>query len=227
MPVPRIILNTPQRNDLAIACAVGKDGLERVARKLENTNRTIQRSVVDAIIKSEIGDKDGEVVSRLLFGLAGPLRREIGTVEELLDGISQAIESNFKSDTRLTEWPTCKPAFLRLLRSSSVSLSAKALDISYDFERVYTSSRFLTNVRPVYTEPHDAIVGATIVHTLRLDYITANGEENSISLAIDHNDIQKLQAACKDALEKASLAKTKFEGRNDGVEIIIPSGGMS
>jgi hypothetical protein len=227
MPIPRITLNTPQRNDLAIACEAGRDGLERVARKLENTARTIRRATVDLIIKSELGDKNGEVVSRLLFGLAGPLRREIGTVEEMLDGIDQAIEVYFKHDTRFDNWTACKPVLLRLLKSPSVALSAKALDISYDFERVYTSSRFLTNVRPVYTEKHDAIIGATIVHTLRLDYISANGEENSISLAIDQSDIQKLQEACKDALEKASLAKGKFEGRNEGVEIIIPSGGMS
>ena len=108
-----------------------------------------------------------------------------------------------------------------------MALSAKALDISYDFERVYASARFLTNIRPVYTEEHDAIIGATVVHTLRLDYVAANGEDGSISLAIDQDDIIKLQDACKDAVSKASLAKAKFEGRNDGVEIIIPTGGTS
>ena len=226
MPIPRIILSISQRDDLVATCALGKAALENIAVKLEFAKRTIRRRTIDDIIKNEIGDAAGEIVSRFLFGIAGPLRRDIATAEDMLKGIAKAIETSFKDDRRFTNWATCQPILLRLLKLPSVSLAAKALDISYDFERVYASARFLTSVRPVYTESRDDIVGATVVQTLRLDYVSSNGDETSISVAIDLDDIKALRGACDDALIKATTARDRFEGRYE-LEIIMPGGGTS
>jgi hypothetical protein len=226
MPIPRISLTASQRDDLAATCAVGPEALGRVASKIQNEGQTIRRHDIDDIIKREVGAEAGETVSRFLFGIAGPLRRDVATANDMLNGISRAIDRSFKGDRRFANWPDCVPALLRLLTLPSITLAAKALDISYDFERVYASARFLTSVRPVYNDARDDIVGATIVQTLRLDYVSANGDENSISIAIDLEDIKRLQRACEEALSKADVAKAKFEGKY-GLQIIVPGGGMS
>jgi hypothetical protein len=226
MPVPTIILTASQRDDLATTCAVGKSALERIALKMDFETPTIKRRKVDDIIRNEIGDPDAAIVSRFLFGIAGPLRRDILTAEEMLKGISEAIEARFKNDDRFANWASCQPVLLQLLRSASISSAAKALDISYDFERVYASGRFLTSVRPVYNEKKDDIVGATIVQTLRLNYVSSNGDEASISIAIDLDDIKALKFACEEAINKAITARNRFEGQY-GLDIIMPGGGMS
>ena len=221
MPIPRIVLTASQRDDLAITCSVGAEKLAKIATRIEALDETIQRRTIDAAIRDEIGENAGAVVSRFLFSVAGPLRREASTSDEILSGIEAAIQRYLPDDRRFKDWSACQPVLSRLLHLPSVTLAAKALDISYDFERVYAGGRFLTSVRPVYNERKDDIVGVTIVHTLRLDYSSANGDETSVSIAIDIEDIRRLQVACQEALDKAKVAQEKFHNKY-GLETIMP-----
>jgi hypothetical protein len=222
MPVARIRLSPFLRDDLAVTCAVGQQKLGQLAEKLEALKTTINRRSLDEVITNYLGVSAGESVSRVLFSIAGPLRRESRNAEEILAGITRTTSN----DPKFSSWQECEPAVLRLLSVPSVALAAKALDISYDFERVYTSGRFLTSIRPVYNETRTEIVGSAVVQTLRLEYVSATGEENSISIAVDSNDIKKLEQACQEALNKAKIARDKFEGEYK-LETIMPVEGTT
>ena len=86
-------------------------------------------------------------------------------------------------------------------------LTAKAVDLVIDYERLYLKSRILTDIRPVFDTPRDAIVGSVITHTLRLDYMTYDGDEATTSIALDIKDIRQLAEACQKALGKAKVAE--------------------
>jgi hypothetical protein len=227
MAVPHIRLTISQRDDLAATCAAGRDKLENLASLIEAQKVTINRRRVDNVIAGSIGAEASIAVSRLLFGIAGPLRRDSTiSAKDVLDGVSRALEVGFPGDKRFSKWPECYPAVLRLLTAPSIALAAKALDISYDFERVYVSGRFLTSVRPVFNENKDRVVGSAVVQTFRLEYQASNGEESSISIAVDSEDIRLLRQACDEALGKARVAKDQFEGEYK-LETITPGGGTT
>ena len=92
-------------------------------------------------------------------------------------------------------------------------LAAKAIDISYDFERVYITGRLLTSVRPVFDDPREEIIGWTVVQTLRLEFVAANGDQSSISIAMDADDIRQLKKECDVALVKAEKARAEMESK--------------
>lgn len=139
----------------------------------------------------------------------------------LLASISTAISSSSDKDERLAAWSECGDALKELLNSRSLRLAAKALDISYDFERVYVAGRVLTSVRPVFNDDRNDIVGSTVVQTLRLEFLAPDGDQSNISVAMDMEDLRRLQEECKRAIEKARIARDRIE-KDSRMEAIIP-----
>lgn len=177
--------------------------------------------MIEKILHGELGDDNGRALANLLFGIAGTFRRTPTSAGEFLDRISNAVNDASEEEPRLRNWAECRPALERLLTTQSIALAAKALDISYDFERVYITGRLLTSIRPVFDEKRDKILGSTIVQTLRVEYISQGGDQTSISIAVDADDIRQLMVECERALNKARVAKNEFESKW-GFEAIVP-----
>jgi hypothetical protein len=109
--------------------------------------------------------------------------------------VAQSLGDAAKSDPRFRDWDECRAAIKRLLETRSLTLAAKALDISYDFERVYLAGRLLTSMRPVFDDQREDIRGSTIVQTLRLEYLAPNGDQSSISVAMDIKRLKEESSA--------------------------------
>jgi len=86
-----------------------------------------------------------------------------------------------------------------------VYLSGKALDLTFDFERLFTTAKVITDVRPVYNEEATEVMGAVIVQNLQLEFLRSDRFE-TFSLALDSKDIRSLIEALKKALQKQEVA---------------------
>jgi hypothetical protein len=109
--------------------------------------------------------------------------------------------------------------------SPAVVLPAKARELAFDFERIYTRARILTDIRPVFDDARNEIMGANVTQTLRLDYTSRNDSSTSLSLALDMSDIEELRKCCKDALRKATISREKIEA-SWGIEAALPGEGI-
>jgi hypothetical protein len=214
-------LTVNQKADIAVACRIGKERLAKLSSLIENRPLTIKKSQITRLIRDEIGPTEGETLAALLFGIASTFRRNASSPKEVLDGITVAIASSEEADPRFDAWPECKPVLLKILISPSVSLAAKAEDISYDFERIYMAGRVLTSIRPVFDEPRNVIIGATIVQTLRLEYTSTDGRMSSISVSLDMDDIKELGAECQRAINKANAARLRIQ-KDCRIEALLP-----
>jgi len=221
MLAPRFRLTSTQRSGLATACEIGAVSLDRIAKRISSEKLTIRRSKIEEVMCEEIGAERGSILAQLVFGIAGTFRRTLTNPKEFLDRLEDSFPSGSDADERLSTWGASRPALQRLLETESVLLAAKAIDISYDFERVYIAGRLLTSIRPVFDGPREEVVGSTIVQTLRVEFIAPNGDQSSISIALDASDIQQLEKECRAALNKAEMAKKKIE-KDCRIEAIIP-----
>jgi hypothetical protein len=221
MLTPVFRLSASQRHEIAVVCGIGAARLGEIASKIAFQDLTIRRSKIEGVLHEEVGQENGAALANLLFGIAGTFRRTPTSAREFLDRISGAIEAASEDEPRLKIWDECRPAIEQLLTTQSISLAAKALDISYDFERVCIAGRILTSIRPVFNDLRGEILGSTIVQTLRLEYISPDGHQSSISIAVDADDIKQLMTECERALNKAKVAKDEIENKFD-FEAIIP-----
>lgn len=222
MPTPAIRLSKRQSDALGVICSLNKDAFERLLKAVNPSQVTISRRKLEvAISRAMPRSADAASVGKFLFGLALSIRRMSVTPSEMLEAITDDIAASMQDDATFTRWREVRPEMERLLSAPSLLLSAKAFDIAYDFERVYTSGRMITSIRPVFDEGDKSeIVGTTIVQTLRLEYSSREGERSGLSVALDLDDVKKLERSCREAIKKAESSMRLMQEKC-GVEAIM------
>lgn len=212
--MPALRLSKSQIEDIAAVCIFGPERLPHIARALGSLPLTIKRSVIRGVIADEVSDEEARALERLLFGLATANRRGVGPIGEILDGVRQSLANQNWERDALDRWDHCRPLLEQLLRLPTVLATAKALDLSYDFARLAMATRILTDIRPVFDEENGTktdIIGTTITQTLRIDYTSPIGNRQTISFALDLDDIRRLRSACEEAIAKAEKARQLIE----------------
>lgn len=93
-------------------------------------------------------------------------------------------------------------------------LTDKFMDLVREGERIISSGRIVTDVRPMVDEDDDnSILGATIVHQLRLSFIE-NNEKKSLYFLLNGNDLDELEKMIRRAKNKESSFKKTFSSNN-------------
>lgn len=212
MAVSTIKLSTSQVDDIIAICALGPDALSRVVNALQTRPLTIKPTALRQTIAAEIGEEPAKVMERFVLGVATTHRRGSIATSNLLDSIHQSLVSAVGADTpELEKWNQSRPFIEKIFGVKSVEWSAKAVDLSYDFEQLFITSRILTDIRPVFDDNKNEILGTTITQTLRIEYMSSDGDQSSISIAMDIKDIKELEKVCKEALHKAEVSRQLVE----------------
>ena len=90
----------------------------------------------------------------------------------------------------------------QLVTIRDLRVAAKALDVSTEYEHVFSSARVLTDVRPVFPDDDTAApAAAVIVNNLKLDYYGPDGSLREFHVALDRADVISL----RDVLDRALL----------------------
>jgi hypothetical protein len=221
MPSVSVRLSKPQIEDLVAMCGLGVGGLNRVADALEQMKPTIKRTELRRVISGAVGEgRASEATARALPGLATAIRKYAVLPSDLLESVQSGLIAQGVGEPTLRLWHECRPIIERMLSTKVVSLYAKARDLAFDFERLYARARILTDIRPVYDDDRNTIIGGDITQTLRLDYFVAEGETKSITVALDILDLEQLKKCCGDALQKAEVARKLLD--NSGLEVVLP-----
>jgi hypothetical protein len=201
-----------QLDDVTKVSALGPSTIQSIARALNNNGAIIEPDKIEKAIAAVpgVGADTAKVVRRVLIGFATASRRTFTEISDVLDGAVTPFPPSWDAETR-QQWIDCRPAIEELLLSKPVTLTAKAIDLSVDFERLFLSCRIVTDARPVFNADRSEIAGASVIHTLRIDYMNASGDESTISIAIDTKDIEQLENECDKAMRKANITRALME----------------
>lgn len=88
----------------------------------------------------------------------------------------------------------------------SLALTLKSHSLSVEYERVYLSSRIMTDIRPVFTELKDKMDAAILVHSLKLKY-RINNESKSVFLTLTSKELKELKEHIIRAEKKEDIIK--------------------
>lgn len=132
-----------------------------------------------------------------------PLEEFITELRETLSG--SRIQGLIYSDS---EWEK-RESFLReiLECEDPLGVTAKALHVMMDHAKTFRNARILTDLRPVFqSNPSDAPAAGIIIHTLKVEYRAAQ-EEREFFVALDSNDLARLETLIKRAKLKEKALK--------------------
>jgi hypothetical protein len=151
-----------------------------------------------------------EALTRQLLALAGLQYRSDVPHDELNEALRNSLDGKL-DPTELEGWDRISPLFNEILASPAIRTTVKSLELLYDYANFVQSSNVITDVRPVFDDEAEHVIGAIISFTLRLSYQNGNSV-HSLSVAMDAEDVGKLQNQCRRALKKAETARTHFSG---------------
>lgn len=221
MPSVSVRLVKSQINDIVAICKLGAPGLNRVADALEIMKPTLKRTELNRVLSEAAESTEAaRALSRALPGMATAIRKLTLKPADLLQSFETGLTAENVDEATLRLWHECRPIVEKILSSAPIALYAKARDLAFDFERLYARARILTDIRPVYDDHRDDIVGANITQTLRLDFHTSEEGTKSLTFALDIPDIEQLKKCCEDALRKAQVARLLIE--KNGLEATLP-----
>jgi hypothetical protein len=225
MPSVSVRLSKSQTDDLAVICELGVGPLNALASALDSMKPTINRRELRRVIAETTGAPQAtDAAWRAIPALAIAFRRFNVPASDLLDSIRESLVVQGWNEDQLRTWHECRPVIEKLLLSPAVGLPAKARELAFDFERIYSRARILTDIRPVFDDARNEIAGANITQTLRLEYTSRNGSSTSLSLALDMSDIEALRKCCDDALRKAQISLEQIQTKWD-IEAALPGEG--
>lgn len=123
-------------------------------------------------------------------------------VPQLLDFIIPDLEAA-EIKPQDSNWDLFRHSLVELLSAESpFTITTKSLQIFTAHERVYSSARILTDMRPVFAaNPADGPKASVTFHMLQLNF-RERGRENGLFFALDTNDVQQLRNVLDRALAK-------------------------
>lgn len=105
----------------------------------------------------------------------------------------------------------------QVLALPATSTSAKAEAMLFEGERIFLSCRIVTDIRPVFgSDVATAPQGAILRHMLRVEFLKANGDRDSLFVALDPADLEELGGTIERATQKA-----------ESIKDLLPEAGLS
>ena len=182
--------------------AFGKQPLEareRLVVALERTPPTRDLGVLAASVGGE-----ATVDAQLLTALLGWLGYWSATgdkrsVEEMAHSVSGWLAA---SGDATGDPLALRGQLVRMLLAPSVGITGKAQQVMWGHGKVFRDAHLATEIRPLFFQDVAARPeNAVLIHDLRLDYMEG-GQNGSISIAMDRQQLIRLQGILQRALQK-------------------------
>jgi hypothetical protein len=164
--------------------------------RVEGVEQTVVEGVIEVLISLLVA---AEVRQRSADELAS---------EVVSAAIAQNISTKADSEARLTQLMTA---------DSALCITAKAIALSNEHERIFSSARVLTDMRPIFSGTPPQPKAAVITHTLRIESHKAEGHTSEF-FGLDLNDLRTLRDALDRAISKEESIRASV--RSEGLSII-------
>jgi len=139
-----------------------------------------------------------DAVVSLCMNRARSDKNTLDYVSEVTQSIEESGSKTLKLSTETKE--ILRSRFAKILDVKPLTVSMKATNLFFEYERSFSSARVLTDIRPVFDAKADSpLDAAIIVHTLSIHY-HQNGHKEFF-VAMDDEDVQMLL----DVLERAQV----------------------
>lgn len=200
-------ISSKQKEDLKVISNIEPTSLEQLLDELRNISTPLANQVeLKKMFYHSLDKENGNILYRHIFSISTLLREHSITVDEFFTSMDASLGKSGWSSEELKKWTDISKYLKDILQLDVICLVTKILDLTYDYTNLLEKSRILTDVRPVFDEKKNQIIGSIVTQTLRLHYYSEDAS-HSLSITLDEKDLNTLEEACLDAKKKAKQAK--------------------
>lgn len=114
-----------------------------------------------------------------------------------------------------SDWDKLKDNLLAVLnQENALTISAKAIEIYSDFQKLFCNSKIYSDIRPVFTSNFKEKPKMIVLHNLKITYYE-NNKHKEIFIMLDSDDLKQL----KNQIQRA-------EKKEDSLEEILKNSGF-
>ena|SRR5690348_3556139 len=193
----------PQYEDVIRKIAsLPQKAFSELTTALENARPTTHSARLTGEIRrsmtSEMPSLD-DIISDLV-NISIDLQRDRITIESFANEAASAITGKKPEKDRLA----LEKRIASLLRFQCIQISARAGRLQREYENVFLSGRIMSDIRPVFGFSGTDVVGAIMMHNLKVTYYGAEGDPREIFFALDNDDLEALKSIIERAESKAA-----------------------
>ena len=219
MTISTLELTQATKDALATLARLGDEQVHELSQRLGEVPvqvfpgpEALQR--VEGISGLE-GDDDAKniaaLVLQLLWSQSSRKRSVTDLADELIDAFSKADKPQSLSPQKLQ---TLRGRLEQLLSINNLLVSQNASSLLLEYERVFSVSRVVTDIRPVFEGlKTETVAGGLVVHTLRITYYKPDGETEEFYVAMDDEDLSQLGSMVERAKSKSAQLRTVLNDR--------------
>ena len=218
--VSRLRLGKDAQNGLLLIGRIPAEAVGDLCKKLAQirlsdlSDENIRNAVSEIPSLSELSSKDRGVLSEAVMGFHYARATFEGETELLPEVIVDSLREQLLATDKATSpdegFCSRLSANLKLILGvDALRVKQKALSLAVSQERLFTSCRILTDIRPVYSDVGDEpidISAAFVFHTLKISFIE-DDESKDFYISLDADDLEKLKSDVDRAVNKGNVAK--------------------
>ena len=166
----------------------------------------MQQKVAEKVASSH--KSDGTLLLRPTFNLYRWKQKTGSSPQQVADAVidsSLVSESEDFSDERKEKLRERVALLLNL--DKTLGVTAKAIDVMTEHERIFCTARIISDLRPVFAGKEDEASAAVIIHNLQIGFHHC-GKHQEFYVALDTADIRKLKDCIARAEQKETALKT-------------------
>ena len=210
------------RDSFKVFLELEPNQIEAIADAIRGAGALVDRKALRQLIQQRVGleEQVARHAAHLLLGLATLAQSLHDSPRETVAALDAGIRvAPTPFETReLQSWDARKAQVEVLLDMDAIVMLAKIARLAYDRTRMLDDARIITEVRPVFTRTDEGFPIAVASQVLRLHY-SEDGENKSITMAMDEEDIRDLVDACNRALKKLNTVKAALV--QSGVKVYV------
>lgn len=196
---------------LEILQGLQPDVLQEFLSALNRAPLTFDRDDIFTFVKeavSKIAPDDLHLLLKTIFSLHVTYSYSRRKLNIFVNDIVNAIKTNEEYSEKFasTDWIKFRGMLETLFAIAPLACLAKAADIVAEHAYIFSSSRVLTDIRPVFGSDESTLSALFISHQLKLSYYNES-EERELFLALDDEDIDSLIETLRRAQKKAKTIK--------------------
>jgi hypothetical protein len=200
-----------QRDALKELLNASRDNVRRLLDALKEAEPTLglRRLAKKMAAKAELDVEETVKFLRLFVGLYAAWSASDASTEEFIEEICQSTQDDHElkfAEGKLEDFKSYLQEIVKM--RDSIGVTSKALGVMMEHERIFLTSRVVSDFRPIFRDSTTEPAAGVIIHNLKIVYRENYSEERTFYVALDNADLKSLKRTIERAMDKAKSIKS-------------------
>jgi len=194
-------------------CEIGRDKLTEAKKVFQSygDNVITVPDLIKKLNKHEISRSSSTQLITQALSLKRLQLQKNATTDELFDALAKGLEGHGDENLR-SKFSDTRDILKDIVDQPATATLVKSYSLYHDHAAVVTDSRVYTEVRPLFDETRDTVIGASVYNRLKIEYDTLD-DTKFLEVVLRPPELKALAEELERATKKTNVIGELFKDR--------------